>query len=72
MALKFWGPEVVHFGPLNDPLTKDLETPFIKLKLGRTSTLTILSVVQIRRADFDLQSYFQKFGVTNHFAVFKS
>ena len=40
MALKFWGPEVVQFGPLDGPLTKDFETLI--------STLTMLSFVQMR------------------------
>ena len=39
----FWGPEVAHFGPLDGPLSMDLEVPFFRLKLGRTSTLTMLS-----------------------------
>ena len=51
----FWGPDVAH-----------LETLFLKLKLGRTSILTMLWFVQIRSADFDLQSFNQKFVVTKH------
>ena len=39
----FWGPEVAHFGPLDGPLSMDLEVPFFRLKLGRISTLTMLS-----------------------------
>ena len=39
----FWGPEVAHFGPLDGPLSMDLEVPFFRLKLGKTSTLTMLS-----------------------------
>ena len=38
----FWGPEVAHFGPLGGALSIDLEVPF-RLKLGRASTLTMLS-----------------------------
>ena len=64
MASNFWGPEVVHFGPPDGPLRIDLEVPFFRLKLGRTSTLT-----SIRSADSDLQIYFQKFCVTNHCAL---
>ena len=37
----FWGSEVAHFGPLDGPLSMDLEVPFFRLKLGRTSTLTM-------------------------------
>ena len=40
----FWGHEVAHFGPLDGFLSMDLEVPFFRLKLGRTSTLTMLSV----------------------------
>ena len=62
----FWGPEVAHFGPLDGPLSMDLQIPFFRLKLGRTSTLSIVSFTYIRSADSDLQIYFQKFCVTNH------
>ena len=44
---------------------------WLKLKLGRGSTLTMLSLVQtFRPTDFDLQSYCQQFVVTNHCAAF--
>ena len=66
----FCGHEVVHFGPLDGPLSMDLEVPFFRLKLARTSTLTILSFTQIPLAGSDLQIYFQKFCVTNHCALF--
>ena len=46
-----------------------LETSFFKRKLGRSSSLTMLNIVQIRLADFDLQSCFQKICVTNHCAM---
>ena len=36
----FWGPEVAHFWPLDSPLSMDLEVPFFRLKLGRTSTFS--------------------------------
>ena len=39
----FWGPEVANIGPLDGPLSIDLEVPFFRLKLGRTSALTMLS-----------------------------
>ena len=65
----FWGPEVAHFGPLDGPLSMDLEVPFFRLKLGRTSTVTMLSFTLIRLADSDLQIYFQKFCVINHCAM---
>ena len=55
----FWGPEVAQFGPLDGPLSIDLEVPFFRLKLGKTSTLPLLSVTEIRSADFELQIYFQ-------------
>ena len=48
-------PEVVHFGALDGHLSKNLGNPFFKC-------------VQIRLAEFDLQRYFQKFGITNHWA----
>ena len=63
----FWEPEVAHFGPLDGPLSMDLEVLF-RLKLGRT-TLTMLSFTLICSADSDLQIYFQKFSVTNHCVV---
>ena len=65
----FWVPEVAHFGLLDGPLSMDLEVPFFRIKLGRTSTLTMLSFTYIRSADSDLQIYFQKFCVTNHCAL---
>ena len=27
----FWGPEAAHFGPLDGPLSMDLEVPFLDL-----------------------------------------
>ena len=65
----FWKPEVAHFGPLDGPFSNDLEVPFFRLKLGISSTLTVLSFTSIRLADSDLQIYFQKFCVTNHCAL---
>ena len=38
----FWGPEIAHFGPLDGPFSIKLEVPFLRLKLDRTSTLTML------------------------------
>ena len=67
MASKFLGTRGYHFGPLDGPLSIDLEVPFFRLKLGRT--LTMLSFTKIRSADSDLQIYFQKFCVTNHCAL---
>ena len=43
--------------------------PIFKPKLGRISALTVLSFVQIRSADFKLQSYFQKYVVTRNSAL---
>ena len=39
----FWRSEVAHFGPLDGPLSMDLEVPVFRLKLGRTYTLNMLS-----------------------------
>ena len=47
----FWEPEVAQFGPLGGPLSIDLEVPFLRLKLGRTSTLTMLSFSRFRLTD---------------------
>ena len=30
----FWGPEVAHIGPLDGPLSMDIEVSFFRLKLG--------------------------------------
>ena len=59
----FRGPEVAHFGPLEDPLNMELENQFLKLKVSKTSTLTLLSFTSVRSAAFGLQIYFQKFGI---------
>ena len=53
-------PAAAYFEPLEAPPSKDVESPFIKLKLGRIFTLTMLSFVQIRKADFDLQLFISK------------
>ena len=39
----FWGPKVAPFGPIDGPLSIDLEIPFFRLMLGRASTLAMLS-----------------------------
>ena len=70
MALHFWVHEVAQFGPIDGSFTKDLVTPFLKLKLGKTSTLTMLSLLQIHLANFELQFCFQKFAITNHCALY--
>ena len=61
----FWGPEVAYFGPLDGTRSIDLEVPFLRLKLGRNSTLSFTWI----QADFDMQIYFQKCCVRNHCAA---
>ena len=61
IAFYFWGPERAHFGSLEALFTIDLNIAFFKLMVCITSPFTTLSFVQIRSADFGLQSYFQKF-----------
>ena len=63
MASNFWGTRGCPLWPLNGPFSKDLEAPFFRLKLSRTSTLTMpcftISVQPI-------SIYLQEFCVTNH------
>ena len=50
--LSFGAPEIAHFGPVDDPLTKDLETPFFELKpIKPLSQLLIFRVIYQKVAD---------------------
>ena len=62
--------EVAHFGPLDGPLSMDLEVPFFRPKLGRTSVKFLLSFNCVKFhlnpfSRFWLADLFPKILVTN-------